>query len=357
MKNIRHMTLEQYKEQIVPKIVEMKKIIRKKYLKSAEFYGILHLPKEEYVSYQVEKARGREYFDEKFQIEFANEGWHKMGLKTDPIPAELLEGFNKIFNEISPLFINHTKADISKLHKDHKAEIRRAIDTDVYVKELKSGELTFDELEPICDSVGVRIPKRVLELKEKVEAGLYSRESVKVNSEFLKSIRNFLAPMVKELEQMKRDQLMAWVNEFEGQDKSFYDYWDKTKKRRDVSGELAMLFRGKQRSDDFDKRLKNLCEHYADSYVSTFIGRLENKLGHVNLNWGIPKIEFISDRRFTGGQLNVDFQLTYDNGEVISGNSNVIIAGGYIQCLHQRYLFNFWHNGNNVSLEQMDQLK
>ena len=101
--------------------------------------------------------------------------------------------------------------------------------------------------------------------------------------------------------------------------------------------------------------MTNICNEYVESYIQKFIGRLENKLNLVNSKWGIPTIEF-SNTSLRNGQLKTDFSLTYSNGKVITGNSKVILAGGYIQVLHTRYLFNFYLNGRKINMEGIDSL-
>lgn len=361
MKLVRHMTLGEYTELVVPKIIELKKILRKKHLMSVGYYGLKHISYDEYMTNGIEKYKSSKYYLESemdSEIESLTGGWVRSKLKPESTPTELLEAYENIFEEIAPLFMKHENVELTKAHKDHKAEIRKAISDDTYVKELKSGVITYIELEAICDSVGVRIPKRVADLKEKVASGMYERGYVKANGKFLASVREFLTPYIGQLQAMKREQLMHWVDMTESQSKSAYRFWALEKNSESVYSEISRLFEpsGNVRVSDFNKRITEMAEYYAESYVQTFIGRLENKTNIVNLNWGIPTIEFTSECEFSSGQLNVGFTLTYENGQEIHGSSKVITAGGYIQCLHQRYLFHFWHNASQVTLEQMDEL-
>src|SRR5690606_39615758 len=116
---------------------------------------------------------------------------------------------------LHPLFIKDSSVDLGKIHKTHKSEIRLAISGDVYVEELKNDEIDFNLLEDVCGSVGIIIPKRVYDLKEKVEAGLYKRGFVKANKEFLSSIKESLTPYINKLKDIKRIHIMGNIEKYE----------------------------------------------------------------------------------------------------------------------------------------------
>lgn len=365
---VRHMTLEQYKKDIVPLIVELKKILRKKYLIPAGYHSLKHLTKPQFIEKEVKegversKKNGYSNLDADYHREYAEKKWEKSNLKSDEIPQDLYERYLEIYNTLKPLFINENKFELSKLHKDHKSEVRHAISDDVYINEIKNDQVDFNLLEKVCKSLGVILPKRVYDLKEKSEAGVYKRGFVKANEEFLKSIRESLTPYIDELKLIKKNHIMGVVEKYEKSDyNSIYDYVSSLSRKFDTPlyNQLVRFFDRKnqlQRIPDFDEKLEDICTKYANSYITSFVGRMEEKTNYVNLKWGIPTIEF-SNTSFHGGEFETNFKLTYNNGEILTGDSKIIIAGGYIQVLHQRYLFHFWHNGKNVSLEQMDNLE
>ena len=209
-KVVRHMTLSEYKTEVVPLIMELKKILRKKYLKLVDYYGLTYLPYEEYVNYKTEIGLKRTKklgygLDEDYHRKSAESSWGASKLKTDPIPTDLYNRYKEIEEQLTTFFGEDAlKFDISKAHKDNKPVIRRCISDDTYINEIKNGELDFETLESICSSLGVRVPKRVLELKDMYSGSSYQRaEFTRTNEEFTKSIRNILSPFTDEIKEKK----------------------------------------------------------------------------------------------------------------------------------------------------------
>tara|TARA_R110000772_G_scaffold43995_1_gene101218 strand:- start:34969 stop:36042 length:1074 start_codon:yes stop_codon:yes gene_type:complete len=356
------MTLEQYKTDIVPLVIELKKVLRKKFLIPAGYTTLQHLTHDEFIQQQIEKGEksnkinkynlGEEYYRSQ-----AEKRWVGNKLKDTEIPTELHNQYKELYNKLAPLFIKVNGVDMGKIHKDHKSEVRRAISEDVYIKELKEGTIDFNLVENVCNSLGIKVPKRLYDLKEKVEQGLYNRGYITANKEFLKSIRNYLTPYTDKLRKIKRDQLEGSMKGFEDSDYSdLYDYCYKGLNRNDsLYNELYKFYDRNVKVGNIESLIQEKCKEYSDYYISNFIFRMENKTNLVNVKWGIPQITF-SDTYFSGGEFETKFVLTYGNGNVITGDTKVIIAGGYIQCLHQRYLFHFYYKGKKVSLEEIDHL-
>lgn len=362
--NIRHMTLEQYKTDVVPLILELKKILRKGFLKSSGYTGLLYLTKDEYIQKEIERGRGRVSstlnkwkLDDDYYREYATQTWERFKLKDTPIPVELYNEYKNIYNKLSPLFIDPKSVDVSKAHKDHKPEVRKAISDDVYIQELKSNEVDFTLIENVCDSLEIKVPKRLYDMKEKVEQGIYDRGYLKANMKFIESIRTYLLPYVDKLRKIKRDHIEGSMKAFEESDrKSTYDYFYKKLDNINLYNEMSVFYNtDKTRVGDVENRIQKMCIEYSDQYVNNFIFRMENKTNLINIKWGVPIITF-SNTTFDSGELGSNFILSYSNGNKITGDSKVIIAGGYIQCLHQRYLLNFYYNGSKISLEQIDNL-
>src|SRR5690606_41378483 len=138
--------------------------------------------KPQFIQHEIERGRKSSEIngwklDDDYYRESAEERWGRSKLKDDEIPQGLYERYLEIYETLHPLFIKDSSVDLGKIHKTHKSEIRLAISGDVYVEELKNDEIDFNLLEDVCGSVGIIIPKRVYDLKEKVEAGLYKRRS------------------------------------------------------------------------------------------------------------------------------------------------------------------------------------
>lgn len=361
---IRHMTIGQYKTDIIPLIIELKKILRKKYLICAGYSGLEYLTYPQFITQQIKKGRksskinGFTSLDDNYYKERAEKKWDASKLKKDKIPTDLYNRYREIVDILSPLFIDPSKSDLSKLHKDNKSEVRLSISDDIYLEELKNGTINFDLINTVSDSLGIKVPKRLYDMKEKVSSGIYNREYVKLNKEFLKSIRNYLTPYTNELKQIKRDQLNGVIKSYlDSNMTNFYKYCSMNfGKDMGLYSEMNRFFKNGEKVPNINELIEKSCEDYVDQYINTFIHRIEDKTNLINVKWNIPEITF-SNSRFSDSKLQTDFMLKYDNGNIITGDSRVIIAGGYIQCLHQRYLFNFYYNGKKVSLEQIDNLK
>lgn len=367
-KLVRHMTLSEYKTNVVPLIMELKKILRKNYLKCVDYTGFTFLPYEEYVDYFIKNSlkRNTPYkLGEDYYRGYANELWSKSNLKKDPIPTELYNRYKEIHKQLNSMFGEGAEKyfDISKSHKDHKPEVRRCISSDVYINDIKEGIVDFETLEDVCSSVGVRIPKRVLELKDKYSGTNYQRsELTRMNEEFVKSIRDVLSPFTDEIKKSKRDSLEYQLKDYQKSGKRLYNYTSIGNKRNNLLyQELSNFVKFNNNHEElltgseYETKMTNMCNEYTELYIQTFIHRLENKLNLLNSKWGIPKIEF-SNTYLRNGQLETNFSLTYKNGKVITGDTKVILAGGYIQVLHSRYLFNFYLNGKKINMEGIDSL-
>jgi hypothetical protein len=366
LKPIHHMTLSEYKDQVIPLIVELKKILRKKFLlPTPESYypSFNYLPKKEwieaYINKQLKFWERSPYGDKQDFINKEKERalirWDKEGGK-DKIDQKLYDRFLEIKNILEPLYLESQKIDLSKAHRDNKKEVREALTSNTYVNEIKSGKLSYTDMEEICDSHNIKIPKRVVELKQRYEgkSGDYARRVLNANKKFKETIKEHLSQYIEELKDIKRINLTSRVKGF------LEEKHDRFTKHLD--GELISLLNYNydnekwERIKGFDQVVETKCVEYAESYIFTFISRLENKTNVINTKLGIPDIEF-SETSFKSGQLETNFKLTYSDGTELTGYCNVIIAGGYVQTLHQRYLFHFYLNGKKVSLQQIDKFR
>jgi len=366
-KMVHHMTLEEYKREIVPLIIELKKILRKKFLLiyPGNYNGINFLPKDKWVKAKVDwslnmwKKNDWKVTEDiiKERTEEAEEEWVKSGGK-DRYDPKLYKRFKEIKDILEKRYLDTSKIDLSKAHKDNKKEVREALTSDTYVNEIKNGVINYSEMEEVCKYHNIRIPKRVLELKTRYEGKgkEYIRRLTVANKEFKQEIRKHLSQYIEELKDIKRENILKRVeyiiernpdrftNEIDQEIRKYLNYNFKKSKWERVNKVYKL---------SFNESIEKDCEEYAESYISNFIHRLEDKTNIINTKLDIPEIEF-NNTTFRSGQLETNFILTYSNSIKLTGYCNVIIAGGYVQSLHQRYLFHFYLNGNKVSLEQID---
>ena len=359
------MTLEEFQENVTPLIQEIKKLLRTKYFKTKGYYSIELLTKDEYFKSEIEdlKKRGYEILANE---EYVQEDWDKMGLKNDTPPKELTDRYQEIISKLSPLYFNLKYASTEK-PKTNKHIVRAAISDEVYLREIKEGEYSFKELENVTNSLGIKIPQRLLKLKAKAERYDNYDHSMKImmikrNQKFIDDIRISLEPYKEDLKNKQRDKILKFHKEFE--ESGFTSVGKYVENKTDDRNEKAYISsffysyydRFGKKISNYNEKLEQDCEDFAESYVRTFIERIEEKLALVNDKYGAPEIDF-HRIKFSYGNLEADFTLTYLDGMKLIGDTQVIVAGGWnIQSSHTRYLFHFYNKGKRVSLKQIDEL-
>ena len=345
MKEVRFITKEEYVENVLPLVKEIKTFFRKKFLINTSFFNGIYTYNEfiiKYIDYNM-NVRGDEYnFGEDYYREKAIKRLDREGIKKD-VPQEVIDRKNEIMGIFGEIFSIKNDGEILRMTKDNKIEVRNAINYDIYIDDIKNNKVNFDTIQRVCDSLGIKLPKRVLSLKAKQESGHYTKMFRKSNEEFLKVINDLLEPYKEQLRKIYIDSVMSSIKKFEESGLSFRDYVR-------INGEDVFIspYIG---SNNFDDLLDKKSNEYSNDYITKFILRLEEKLSDINIERGFPKITFDS-HNFNSNEFQSEFTLTYDDGFVLTGYSNVIIAGGYIQKLHQRYIFNFFQDGKKVNINK-----
>ena len=371
------MTQEEYKEKVGPILKEFKKFIRRnsKYFVKADYYGILYLTYPEYIEQQKQRLL-RGGFENLITDEYMEKSWMEKSAKkgektTEKVPEEIYSEYKVHIEVLTELF---GEENMSKVQDDegskNKRSVRRALDDDTYLNALIDGEISTQKLDEIFNSVGLKMPKRLIEMKHKVEHEGYSRnvadKTAERNQEFATKITAILKDedVVKKLKDKKRGSVLSLVEQFESSDSDdIYDFARNiSKSNPEAYDTLIKLFKKEghgapyTRISKFYEEVEKICEEYVDTVIERFIYRSNKKLAIVNKNLGLPDIkmgEFNTTRDIEG---YVD--LVWPNGLELKMHSRIILAGGtYLQVLHERYLFTFYKDGKKIELEQMDKIQ
>ncbi len=372
------MTVVEYNEKITPTFKEFHKFLRKneKYFKCAEYYGVVYLTYPEY--FEREMA---DYSKGEYKIlankEYIDKGWRANSdrLTTDA-PKEIKEKYLEFlvfFKE------NFGEENIRKIEKDelksNKRSVRRAIDSDLYVNALKDEFISVEKLDAVFASLGIKIPKRILDLKNKIVTQGYNRSAENAlmvqSKEFGNILRTALKPYYEALKNVKRNNLMFIINKFEKEFNSTNIYrFEQTFKNRafraEVTSVIGTFFQGEneggygskyiyKRKQNFDVLLEKKASDFAEEFIATFVFRINEKLKVVNNKLGTPTIEMFNVE-FSNGEFEGLVSVTWGNGVKITIEAQVIIAGGYIQVEHYRYLLKPFYKGKFIDLENIDNL-
>lgn len=368
------MTLSEYNDKVSPILKEFKKFIKKysKYFKKANYYGVKYYTYPQYMEYEMGKDYKYKASDEYFE-----NNWKRDNRVLDEVPTEVYskylefqETFKSLFGEINLFCIENDE------QKSNKRSVRRAIDSDLYIEYLKDGVIIPSKLEEVFSSVGLKIPTNILKLKTKVETQGYNRsienQLLAKTKEFQNSLRKELEPYYNKLKDIKKNRIMLFVNKFEKEFNSekYYEF-TKTFSIETVKNEAESIiynfFKGDYsvndsrkyiytRQPNFDEILEKKSIEYAESFIQTFVYRIEDKLSVINNKLGSPVINF-SNIIFSSGELEGLVNIEWNSGIKMLIEAQVIIAGGYhIQTEHCRYLLKPFYNGKHIDLETIDSI-
>ena len=382
------MTLQKYQETVSPLFKEYNKFLKKNapYFKKANYGGILYDTYDQYIGDETVRLTKQGYTT-LVRPDYLNKSWSDGGdfqrVLENP-PADVKKQYDEFIAKFSEYF---SQDEMDRLidrdeAKGNKRSVRRAIDNDFYVEALKDGAVSPKELNDIFVSVGVKMPKRVLDMKTKVETQGYNRSfenaMLKRTKEFEDNLRKELGPHYDELKNRERRHLMFTINDFESDPKFATDMHSYLKKfernrtqRSQVQSLLNVFFEGAyvkgetnykeaykySRKPDFDKIMDRMCTDYAEGFIAKFVARLEHKLRVVNAKIGAPVFK-ISNVSLHAEEFECLVEVKWPNGAKLVIEATVIIAGGYnIQVEHYRYLLKTFHNGKYIDLEKIDALE
>jgi len=178
------MTLDEYKEQVTPVLKAYRKFLKKNltYFKTRGWNGLEQVTYPEYEVDKIKKLK-KQGFGSIATKEYATKDWIESGREsTDEVPKEIYAEYLEYIGILKGFF----GEQIDRVEHDevgkNKRSVRRAIDNDTYIDALIDGVVTTERLEEIVASVGVKLPKRVLAMKQKVESG-YTRSMADQSAE------------------------------------------------------------------------------------------------------------------------------------------------------------------------------
>jgi hypothetical protein len=374
------MTLEEYQSLVASIITEFRKFLRKnKYFVNMAYSGYELYSYPELVD-AMEAGKGVGYrfdFDKpdkygRTKEQKLQEGWKEQtrGQEIEKeVPQAIIDQKNEYINKLTSIFGEaFMKYGIgeSDIIKSNKRAVRYALDNDVYGKMIYDGEITIQELQPIFESVGVRMPKKLTDkdsyAKSVLNAELYDKIPL-ANREKLKSllldIDNTLQPYYKELYQKEWDRVLKNISELQSE-KEFSD--DKLVRMIDyneIVEPIGKFVREIDAVDRYGRPQKQPITFYTaliylsgweaklDAGVTRYVETLKQSLYHSILDHfrkihnAIREWKKISLRVGTKG-IQGSFLFKFENGGSFVFETEAIGAGGYnIQCYHFRYLSHF----------------
>ena len=371
------MTLNEYKDKVVPILQEYQKFLRKnsQYLQSAGYEGIYQYTYPELeADFENNTIKGQRFAISKYK-ENPLSDFKASHYATD----EIVETNKSFVNKLKNFFTDdEIYSQISKDEfKSNKRAVRRAIDNDVYKKLLDSGELTESELETIAKSVDVAIPKKVFsvenvkakEMKSKFEKLLVDLPTISKEqlNKLIESIKIDFKPLEEEVFTIEKARYTKTFEELESEGKVYetklnyvisiwqelftYDKrgYDEIKTgtfyrsfgsrpAQEIIEQKYYVTGLKLKSDwetTFDKFLKD----YIDTLKYSFISAIINNFTRITKP--ITEFEKLRIRKGEKGFEGV-YRFKFNDGSYFDFKAEAIRAGGYnIQVLHLRYITNF----------------
>lgn len=377
------MKLDEYKENVSPILKEFRKFIKKnsKYFAiSQDFYGVLYYTFNSYIQYKIEEGQRcikredsdfhRDWYSPESQTKKAIEVWENRGGIQKDVPSEILDGYNTKISNLKKYFGEYITKIQSDENNSNKRSVRRAIDDDSYVNDMLDEVLTPDQVEEIINSVGLKMSKRLKEMKTKVETEGYSRSTenrlISVKNGIQSQIENVLQPYTDTLKDKKEKEVLSFVDGYlKSNYNSVYKYSHSLSNNYNQNDNVYRMLskyidhkKEKNKSKKFDQLLEKEKEDYVQYFISKFVERFNEKISVVCNNLGKPKMKFeVLSARYDN--LIVVSYIDFPNNIKLYCETDVILAGGShtMQRLHERYLMKFFKDGKKISLEEIDNLK
>ncbi len=362
------MTLTEYKEKVSPLLKEYRKFLKKndKYFKNKNYSGLEQYTFPEYMEIELESLKKQKY---SLGEDYIKKKWLEKGKVEDKVPSKILSEYKSFIKKFGKLF---GEENINKVESDetnsNKRSVRRAIDDGTYVESLIDG-FSPSKLVEIFNSVGLKISKRILDMKHKVENEGYTRKGaergIQKSAEFAKSIEKIIKEddVIKQLKDRKKRSIESLCDEFDkSKYNTIYDFAVTLNKSNPTANStLNQLYKKENyydkskptRIQNFDKIVENMLNDYVDGVISRFINRSNDKLSVLISKIGIPQIT-MGDFS-ASGDIEGTLDLAWDNGFKLKLHTRIILAGGTYQVvLHERYLFTFYKDGKKIEIEQID---
>jgi hypothetical protein len=378
------MTLDEYlSSPIVPLMKEYDKFLKKNidYLQSPEYYGYYYMPIEEAIELG-EKTRfgtGERYGKTpEAHIRYNwSSAWERNTGNHNKLDYNEQQVFRK--GETTPLSIvndnnnfrdsflqYYSLKDLTRIEKDEKKSnkraIKRALDNDIYTKLYGSGKISLQRLKEITDSVGIKIPKRVLEanLEEKVDEDIKKslsklpKRSLDKLIELSNQLKEDLKPLQEEIferEYKRYEEILPryigktltaseiggvvpfYINVYNVKNETKYETSPRTGYRTYITYSTILGLR-----DNYKVFLTEHLNQYVEALAYKIIFTIMDNFKNITLP--IKSVERIyiqvGYKGFEGA-----YKFTFENGSSFILKTQGIGAGGYnIQVYHFRYLSN-----------------
>lgn len=360
LKPLRHMTLAEYTQTIVPVIKEIRSILKKKYIVVDRFYAFHFFTRQALLDRAEQTTNDtiieNNLIDQEIidsvrnnNKSIANELLTKQDIKIGKAPHDMVARLEELLSVLYSVFRPDTVCfDWAKFTKTHVESIRSAMDS-AYIEDLLKENITFDKIEEIAESVNIRVPKRIFAYQQ-TPSGITRQALSPTSKLFIDAMDKALLPhkdLVYKTIKTNIDKLLTMFPVKVG-DNFPYNCLDTL---NPVQAKIIFKFC----SMDYQKALDVCSAEQYDNMVLTFLNRVEEKLNVVNSNHNCTSVT-LNSTTFLNGVIETNSLIKYSDGLEITNKSSLIYAGGEIQSYHLRYITNFWHDGKKQTQSKLDLL-
>jgi len=380
------MTLPEYLSSGVPELIkEYEKFVKKniKWLVKTGFSGVKYLTLEENIELGLDSpviiSRNDKYQNEKYSVEeivryyysYKKEGDFNYNYTQEPTPKEIIEKNKEYYRLLSKYFTE--KEIYSQIEKDeiksNKRTVKRALDDGTYFNLLKNGEIEYTRLKEIFDSVGIKIPAKLLsadknlEIKENAKKILnkLTTQSYDKLMALVEEIKKDLKPLEKEVYEREYERYVEIITSYVGSVHTmqhiqlampiYYKVWNYTeekiydpkykeahpvyKERYLIRTDVTII----GLKDNWEDALKKYLDDYIESLRYKIIFSIIENFSQITL-----PIKSIERLYLTVGYKGFEgsYKFAFEDNSSFVFNTQGIGAGGYnIQIYHYRYLTNF----------------
>ncbi len=374
------MPLDRYLQEVVPIIKEYKKFLKqheKQFLNVG--YGGANV-----ISYPEALLAAENKVDvDPVSMNFSKEhSWETnqqrvdrlFAVKEKEVPQAIIDQKNGYYNKLVDIFgkrfADFASVSETDLLKSNKRSIKWAIDYNDYATLLESGEIGIEQIEPIAESAGVKLPKKLYEYGKGLDLSrarqldeLY-KSLPYANREVLKglvqTIDTDIEPYAQQIaasETKRYKELIAeilakpeielepLVTKIEFHKKIFRFNKSESRTEKRMRGKYGM--RDTQVAYYLGPSLLQEWEQNLATYVAEYIKKLKAKLyqnvldNFSKITSVISSIKTVSIRRGSKG-FQGTFRVTFAKGGSFDFVTEAIGAGGYnIQQFHFRYIHHF----------------
>ncbi len=394
------MTLSEYQQKVTPLLLDYFKFIKKNddYLKKSEYYGLYYYTYPEVVSrFETNQWQGSrsvslnrdDEYGRMFNDDQLLEHYWDADDDIKNLPAIIQITKDEFIKKISryfPLDVIYSKFETDE-KKSNKRSVKRAIEDDTYKKLLEDSKVEFSRLKEIADSVGVKIPNKVIDAR--TDAGLTQekyeelyKNIPRVNYDKLKQLRVEIDESFKDFAELiftrMRNQYVENIGKIGEMADITKDDFDGLMPYGRVYAPLSSTpCRTEDNSfiDSRGKRRQMITKYYTIPELSPdYMVRLEKEIRADIKSMKFPLLSSILEnfQRITkpiasfeklyveltpksrGHVFEGAFRFTFENDSAFTFVTQAITAGGWnIQRLHLRYLTHF----HNVVLQDGSMLK